>query len=191
MARLRIGEMLVQRGCIDAVQLQSALARQQRWGGRLGRSIVQLGFMDERAMLRTVGDQIGVPFFEIGDRAIPQDVLALVPQRLVRERKALPIERLGNGKRGPLVVALADPSDLRTLDDLAFATGMVVRPVLAAEADLDRAIARLLDGVVAPRREPSFQTREDAIDLPEDTSPLSPLRSVRGLKGGFGDDEIN
>jgi type IV pilus assembly protein PilB len=190
MARLRIGEMLVQRGCIDAIQLQSALAHQQRWGGRIGRSIVQLGFMDERALLRNLGDQIGVPFLEIGDRAIPRDVIALLPQKLVRERKALPIERLGNGKRGPLVVALADPGDLRTLDDIAFATGMAVRPVLAAEADLDRAIARLLDGVVA-RRDTGFHTRADAIDLPEDTNPLSPLKAVRGLKGLFGDDDLN
>ncbi len=187
MARLRIGEMLVQRGCIDAVQLQSALAHQRRWGGRLGRSIVQLGFMKEPALLQNVGEQIGVPFYEIADRQIPRHVLALLPERLIRTRKVLPIERLGNGKRGPLVVALVDPSDLGTLDELAFATGMAVRPVLASEQDLDQAIARLLDGVVL-RRDGGFLGREDAIDLPEDTSPL---RAMRGLKGGFGDGEIH
>ncbi len=190
MARLRLGEMLVQRGCIDAVQLQSALAHQRRWGGRIGRSIVQLGFMPESALLRNVGDQIGVPFVEIGDRDVPRDVLALVPERLVRLRKVLPLERGGAGRRGPLVVAVPDPSDLATLDELAFATGMAVRPVLAAEHDLERANARLLDGVVA-RRPPGFADREDAIELPEDTSPLSSLKAVRGLKGGFGDDDLN
>lgn len=188
MARVRLGEMLVQRGCIDAVQLQSALAHQRRWGGRIGRSIVQLGFMREPALLANVGEQLGVPFFEIGDRAIPRHVLALVPERIVRARKVLPIERLGTGRRGPLVVALADPSDLTTLDEVAFATGMAVKPVLAAEADLDRAIARVLDGVVA-LRDVGFGAREDAIDLPEDTNPLSRLRAARGLKGGFGEGE--
>jgi len=187
MARLRLGEMLVQRGCIDSVQLQSALAHQRRWGGRIGRSIVQLGFMNEQAVLQSVGDQIGVPFFEIGDRAIPRHVLSLVPERLIRARKALPVERVGNGKRGPLLVALVDPSDLPTLDDIAFATGMAVRPVLAGEADLDCAIARLLDGV-SVRRDAGFGARADAIDLPEDTSPL---KALRGLKGGFGDGGIN
>ncbi|HET8541834.1 MAG TPA: hypothetical protein VFL83_18295 [Anaeromyxobacter sp.] len=188
MARLRLGEMLVQRGCIDAVQLQSALAHQRRWGGRIGRSIVQLGFMKEQALLQNVGEQIGVPFVEIGDREIPRHVLALVPQKLVRTRKVLPIEQIGNGRRGPLVVALADPADLRTLDEVAFATGMAVRPVLAAEADLDRAIARLLDGVVV-RRELGFGAREDAIELPEDSSPLQPARPLKG--GGFGEGGFN
>jgi type IV pilus assembly protein PilB len=179
--------MLVQRGCIDAVQLQSALAHQRRWGGRIGRSIVRLGFMNEQAVLQNVGDQIGVPFFEIGDRAVPSHVISLVPERLIRARKALPVERLGTVKRGPLVVALADPADLPTLDDIAFATGMSVKPVLAAEADLDRAIARLLDGITV-LRDGGFGARADAIDLPEDTSPL---KAVRGLKGGFGDGGVN
>lgn len=188
MARLRIGEMLVQRGCIDAVQLQSALAHQRRWGGRIGRSIVQLGFMPENKLLENVGEQLGVPFFEIGERAIPSHVLALVPEKLVRARKALPVERLGTGRRGPLVVALADPNDLATLDELSFATGMAIRPVLAAEVDLDRAIARLLDGVVV-RRDAGFGARQDAIDLPEDSSPLPPARPLKG--GGFGEGGFN
>jgi hypothetical protein len=190
MARLRLGEMLVQRGCIDAVQLQSALAHQRRWGGRIGRSIVQLGFMQEAVLLRNVGEQIGVPFLEVGDLDVPREVLRLVPERIVRSRKALPVQRLGEGRRGLLVVAVPDPSNLPMLDEIAFATGMAVKPVLAAEADLDRAIARLLDGVVRPRAS-GFAAREDAIDLPEDTSPLSTLKAIRGLKGGFGDGEIN
>lgn len=182
MARVRIGEMLVKRGRIDGAQLQSALAHQRRWGGRLGHAIVHLGFMAERVMLETVGEQLGVPFVEIGDRAIPSSVLGLVPEKLVRSRKVLPLELAGNGKRGPLVVALADPADLRVIDEIAFATGMSVRPMLAAEPDLDHAIARHLDGVVA-MRDGGFATREDAIELPEDTNPLSEDRDPAGGPG--------
>lgn len=182
MARVRIGELLVQKGDIDAVQLQSALAHQRRWGGRLGNAIVQLGFMNERAMLETVGEQLGVPFCEIGDRAIPRRLVALVPEKLVRGRKILPLELLGTGKRGPLLVALADPSDLGVIDEVAFATGMTVRPVLAAEFDLDRAIARHLDGVVL-RNDAGFASRADAIELPEDTNPLTVERDPAGGPG--------
>jgi type IV pilus assembly protein PilB len=185
MARPRIGEILVRRGTIDAVQLQSALAHQRRWGGRLGRSIVHLGFMKERALLESVGEQLGVPFVEIGDRAIPRYVLTIVPERLVRSRKVLPIDRLGQGKRGPVVVALADPADLAVLDEIAFATGMAVKPVLAAESDIDRAIARHLDGVTA-RRDGGFGVREDAIDLPEDTGPLAAIPDPKGGPGRSG-----
>ncbi len=181
MARLRLGEMLVQRGCIDAVQLQSALAHQRRWGGRLGRAIVQLGFMQERAVLETVSEQLGVPYVEIGDRPIWRQVLAIVPEKLIRTRKVLPLEVQGGVRRG-LVVALADPADLRVIDDLAFATGMPVQPVLAAEYDLERAIARHLDGVLT-RPDGGFEGRLDAIELPEDTNPLSVGRDPKGGPG--------
>jgi type IV pilus assembly protein PilB len=179
---VRLGEMLVQRGLIDAVQLQSALAHQRRWGGRLGRAIVHLGFLNEQVLLRHVGEQVGVPVVELGDRQVPRSILSLVPEKVIRSRKVVPLERVLTDKRGPLVVALAEPWNLEVLDELAFATGMAIQPVLASEDDLDRAIARLLDGVTLP--EPGFHGREDAIDLPADTNPLSAARLV---KGGFGD----
>jgi type IV pilus assembly protein PilB len=150
MPRVRIGELLVAQGRLDSLQLESALAHQRRWGGRLGRSIVALGFLPERALLDAVGAQLGVPVIEIGERLIPPHVLALVPERLVLARRVLPIARLGVGRRGPLVVALADPADLALIDELAFATGMDVKPALAGERDLDQAIARHYPAAAAP-----------------------------------------
>ena len=174
MARERIGEMLVARGAIDALQLASALSHQRRWGGRLGRSLVAMGFLREEAVLATVGAQLGVPVIELGDRAVPPAVLRLLPDRLIRARRVLPLGRLGPRRGGALVVATADPFDLRVLDEIAFAAGRAVRAVLAAEDDLERAIARLLDGVTLP---PSgFQHRRDALELPEDPRPLMLVR---------------
>ncbi len=166
MARVRIGELLVGQGAIDALQLASALSYQQRWGGRLGRSLVAMGFVREEALLATVGAQLGVPVIEIGDRAVPPAVLRLLPQRVIRSRRVLPLGRLGAARGGAVVIATADPFDLPALDELAFTVGRSVRPVLAAEDDLDRAIARLLDGVILPR--PGFLHRRDALELPED-----------------------
>ena len=186
MARLRIGELLVQQGRIDAVQLQSALAHQARWGGRLGRALVQLGFVPERTVLEAVGGQVGAAYVEIGERVVPREILALVPAKLVRARKVLPLERRA-GLHGALVVALADPGDLSVLDDVAFAAGIPVKPVIASEDDLERAIARHLDGTV-PRREVGFEHREDAIAL-DDAPGTIPL--VRDPQGGPGRHRLN
>src|SRR5574337_159501 len=125
--RVPIGELLVKQGRIDALQLQSALAHQRQWGGRLGRALVSLGFVSEPVLL--------------------------APERLIRSRKVVPLELLSESKRGPLLVALSEPDNLSTLDEIAFATGMQVKPVLAAEADVDAAIARLLGA--APGQRPA------------------------------------
>jgi type IV pilus assembly protein PilB len=158
--------MLIARGAIDALQLASALSYQQRWGGRLGRSLVAMGFLREEAVLATVSAQLGVPVIEIGDRAVPPAILRLLPQRVIRSRRVLPLGRLGPARGGAVVIATADPFDLPALDELAFTVGRSVRPVLAAEDDLDRAIARLLDGVILPS--PGFRHRRDALELPKD-----------------------
>jgi type IV pilus assembly protein PilB len=174
MARVRIGELLMNRGRIDELQLRSALAHQRRWGGRLGRAVVHLGFVDEPALLEILGEQLGSPYVVIGDRYIDPGVLALVPEKLVRARRVMPLARLPEGRRGPLVVALADPSDLAVLDELAFVTGMSIKPVLATETDIDQAIHRLLGDTSATPH------RREAIDLPELTGPGMVLGRPRG-----------
>jgi type IV pilus assembly protein PilB len=173
MARVRIGELLMAQGRIDGLQLQSALAHQARWGGRLGRAVVHLGFLDEATFLEVLGEQLGTQFITLGNRRVEPQVLALVPRRLILSRRVLPLAKLTEGRRGPLLVALADPGDLGVLDEISFATGLDVRPVLATEADLDQAIARL---VGAPGEAPR---RFDALELPEDTNPIT-----AGRRGG-------
>lgn len=176
MARVRIGELLVHGGQIDAMQLESALAHQRQWGGRLGQAIVRLGFLTEERLLQAIGAQLGAPFVVIGERVVPPAVVALVPRKIIRNRRAFPLEKRSEFRRGPLVVAFADPADLPAVDEIAFVTGLEVRPVLAAEWDLDQAIARHLDG---PPKPGAGGDRVRALDLPPDTSPLAGI----GKKG--------
>ena len=172
--RKRIGELLVEVGALDSFQLESALAHQRRWGGRLGRAIVHLGFLREDQVLSALGDQLGVSYVSLWDKVVPRDVISLLPEKLIRGRRVLPLARLREHRRGPLLVALVDPSDLSVIDELSFATGLEIRPVLASEAELDHAIENHL----------GTGTRETglprAIDLPEDTSPLSAARKPSG-----------
>jgi hypothetical protein len=144
MARVRIGELLVTGGHIDSLQLDAALAHQRRWGGRIGQAIVRLGFLAEEQLLKAVGTQLGAPFVIIGSKRVPPAVVALVPKKIIRTRRAFPIEKLAEHRRGPLVVAFADPADLGAVDEISFATGLAVKPVLAAEWDIEQAIVRHL-----------------------------------------------
>jgi type IV pilus assembly protein PilB len=169
--------MLLSGGEIDAVQLSSALAHQRQWGGRLGQAIVSLGFLSEETVLAAVGSQIGTPFVVIGQREVPPSIVALIPRKVILSRRVFPLERVTENRRTQLVVAFPDPGDLKAIDEIAFATGLTVKPVLAAEWDIERAISRHL-GVVAVGDRPA---RPTAVDLPEDTSPLAGL----GRKGFF------
>lgn len=151
-SRTPIGQLLVQAGFIDGVQLQNALSDQQRLGGRLGAALVKRGYVSEPTLLAEVARQQGVPYVQIADRPIPPDVLSLVPERLIRKRRMFPIVYAARPRRGLLVVATSDPENLEALDEIAFATGLLVRPALASDEDVSMAIERYFGRGKAAKR---------------------------------------
>ena len=169
-SRIPIGQMLLRAGRIDAWQLQSGLAHQRRWGGRLGDALVGLGFVTEPVLLEEVARQHGVPYVDLSERFVAPEVIALLPAKIIRGRKVLPLALGQATRRGPLLLATAAPQNLELLDEVAFASGYAVKPVLASDRDLDRAIARHLDGVDALRVDGLGGAGGGSVPLPDDTS---------------------
>jgi hypothetical protein len=146
--RLNIGELLLACSIIDRAQLKVAVAYQGRWGGRLGQAMVALGFVTEQQLMTALSHQLGVPYLELGERLFPRMIVGHLPQKLMRERRVMAVALLSEHTRGPLVVAMVNPQDLQLVDELAFATGKAIAPVLVTERDLDAALRR--HGVVRP-----------------------------------------
>jgi type IV pilus assembly protein PilB len=146
MRRVPIGQLLVEGGSLDSRQLRAALDWQRRWGGKLGVAVMYLGLAKEADVVRALGAQFEIPVVDLSTREISPEVLALVPHRILEARRVVPIELLSETRRGPLVVATSDPLDLQALDEVAFASGKLVRPVLAARTQIDMAIARCRNG---------------------------------------------
>jgi hypothetical protein len=167
--RVPIGQILVERGSIDGRALRAGLDWQRRRGGRLGRALVHLGLVDEAALVGALGFQLGIEVVDLANRFIDRDVLRLVPARIIEARRILPLELLTETRRGPLIVATSDPLDMHALDEVAFAAGKLIRPVLAERAQIDVAIARLLG-----------QVHREALDLPpEPEGEMDLVRPVR------------
>jgi type IV pilus assembly protein PilB len=165
--------MLKRAGLVGDDQLASALAHQRKWGCRIGQSLLRLRLVDPDQLLAVAARQVGLPAVQIGERIVPSQVLRRLPERLILLRRVFPLEVLA-GTRGPrLVVAFAAPDNLSIIDEVAFAAGIPVDPVLASEEDLDRAIARHgLGG--APARRP------EAIELPP--APDEPMQLLGGMQ---------
>jgi hypothetical protein len=169
MKRVPIGQILVHGGAIDARQLRAGLDWQKRWGGRLGSALLHLGLVKETDLVRALGSQFEIPVVDLAARDVPAEVLLLVPPRIVQGRGVLPLELLSECRRGPLLVATSDPLDLAALDDVAFASGKLVRPVLASRSQLEVAIARALG-----------HGRPAALELPPE--PLEDMELVQPVR---------
>lgn len=147
----KLGELLQEAGLIDDLQLKSALAYQGEWGGRLGAILIKKGLVSEEDMLRVIEQQFGLPSISL--RKIerpPEEVMKLVRVDVARKFGAFPL-RIEGGRN--LIVAVADPTDLKTLDDLQFTIGVRVKPVLALESEIARAIDIHYEGKVWEEKE--------------------------------------
>ncbi|HYB11905.1 MAG TPA: hypothetical protein VEG67_00445 [Myxococcota bacterium] len=138
----KIGEVLVQAGLIDEFQLEAGLAQQQRWGGRLGRALVQLGFLQEAEFVRVLCKVLNVPVVRLADKKPSPETLGLVPAELAEKYGCLPLFTKREGGANTLYLGIEDPSDLKALDELSFRIGMKVKPVLVGPSELREAIAR-------------------------------------------------
>ncbi len=168
MRRTPLGQLLVESGSIDGRQLRAGLDWQKRRGGRLGNALVHLGMAREGDVMRALGSQLGIPTVDLIGRDVPSEVVGLVPARIVAARQVLPLQLLSESRRGPLVVATADPLDLLAMDEVAFASGKQLRVALATRSQLEVSIAHHLG-----RRHP------EALELgPEPTTEMDLVRPL-------------
>lgn len=155
-SKLKLGEMLSQAGIISEIQLNSALSHQNNWGGRLGASLVKLGYVSEEDLLGFLARQLKLPRIDLADRPIADELLAYLPAQKARQYNVLPVARKEMHGTVYLLMAMTDPTNLTAIDDLQFITGCRVRPGLASEISIQNAIDRCygpLPSVEEPARD--------------------------------------
>ncbi len=134
--RVGIGSILVERGLITDDQLEQAIAEQQRSGERLDQLFVRLGFVSGGQVLEAIGQQFAMPIIDLNGIEVKDDVLRLLPPKLVFKQRCVPLEVRNNVLR----VATCDPFELTAFDELRLLTGMSIELVLADERDLRKFI---------------------------------------------------
>jgi hypothetical protein len=131
MAEHRIGDVLVEMKACTPQELQAALQTQSIFGGRLGTNLLELGIVEGRQLALALSRIHGIPCLE--DATEPEEeALSSLPAELVEKFEVIPIH--ADDRR--LRVAIADPRNLSSLDDLAFATGKRIEVMVAPEARL-------------------------------------------------------
>jgi len=137
--RKKIGEILVERGYITEEQRDKALEEQKKTGLRLGKTLMQLGFMTEDRLIEILSTQLEVPFLRLDNFKIDPEAAQLLSEEICRSYKVVPLYI----KDKVLTLGMHDPSNLRTLDHIKFKVQMEVDSVMASEKDIVSTIDRL------------------------------------------------
>ena len=135
---VRIGELLLKEKRITPEQLQEALNQQRQHGGKLGLSLIKLGYVKDEEITSLLSKQYGVPSIALAQFEIDPAVVKLVPAETAQKYQIVPLSRAG----ATLTIAMTDPTNVFAMDDIKFMTGYNVEPVVASELAVIDAIQR-------------------------------------------------
>jgi len=134
---MRLGDIVVKQGLIAVQDLRRALERQRTDHEKtLADILVEMKLVDRDTVTRLLGLQLGIPFVDAGKFVIEKDALELVSPSFAYLHRMIPLYLDGQ----TLVVASDRPLDQDFINELRFATGMQVLPVLGLAGDI---LARL------------------------------------------------
>lgn len=145
MASIRLGDLLVKAKVISESQLKAALAEQQKWGGKLGELLVRMNFLTEDMLVKALSKQMNVPAVNLDAiESIPAHVRAKVPVEVARDLVALPLQLRDDGKT--LLVAMAEPQNLKHLDTLRSVSRCRITAQFAGRQAIAKSFGRFYEG---------------------------------------------
>lgn len=130
-----LGALLVDRGAVEPHHVEEALELQADTGEPLGQLLLQMGVVGEDELYRALAFQLSLPFIPPPLSPEPE-ALARVRTAFARSRQVLPLD--WNGRQ--LRVAMVNPLDLETLDDLQFQCGGRVVPAVSRPSAIVEAL---------------------------------------------------
>jgi type IV pilus assembly protein PilB len=166
-SRQMIGDVIVELGYVSREAVNQAVSTARECCRPTGQILVESGEMPQSQLARALGERLGIDYIDLSIFEIDMGAANLVSVELAKRYRAVPVGFMPN--RG-LVLAMADPTNIMTIDEVSMITGMDVWPAVAADADIAAVIRRLsrLEDTVAEidEPEPEITLHEMADDAP-------------------------
>jgi type IV pilus assembly protein PilB len=137
----RIGDLLIDAGLLTDDQLRQALEQQrkEREPLKLGELLVRRGFVREESLAEALSRQLAIDRYAPDRYPIDMSLTSLIPAEEAQRLQVVPLRKSGT----LLIVAVADPTDIQTLDALEAMTDLEVEPVICTRSEL----TQLMSGV--------------------------------------------
>ncbi|RJQ41470.1 MAG: type II secretion system protein GspE [Nitrospiraceae bacterium] len=132
----KIGELLLEAGLITSEQLENALKIQKNKNKRLGKLLIELGYANELQVGEALSKEFSFPLVDCGKYNITEELLSIVPKGTAEKKIVMPLEL----KDKKLLLAVADPLDWETIDEITFNTGLNIAVAVSTETSIINAI---------------------------------------------------
>jgi len=171
MKRKKLGEVLQDRGQISAVNLQRLFKEQESKMVRLGELILETGLVDKASLVKALEEVSRVPYVDSATIRSNQEALQLIPKSMAQRLDILPIQM----DQTRLVVAMAEPQNVTTIDEVRFTSGKDLSPRFGFRAEIQAAIARNYAQMetVPKSRNASTAAGDDSSEIEQDVEFIS------------------
>ncbi|MEX2470101.1 MAG: GspE/PulE family protein [Pseudohongiellaceae bacterium] len=130
--KIRIGDLLIQNGVISEEQLNVALKRHRETGQRIGRTLIDLGYVEEDQFLSFLSQQLQIPFVDLRRYDFDVNLIQQLPESYARRYRAIVLAEQDGG----LLVGMADPMDILAFDELERMLQQPVKQAIVRESEL-------------------------------------------------------
>jgi type IV pilus assembly protein PilB len=168
MKRKRLGEVLQERGQISHADLTKAIQEQQGKVIFLGELLLERGLVKQKDLISALEEVAHVPYVDAAAAEVESDALKMIPLAVAKRFCVLPVRR--DGQR--LVVIMAEPQNLGTIDELRFTAGIAISPRLGFRNEIFAAIERTYSNAPAVAEAPKKAPKERegaATDVTDDS----------------------
>ncbi|MFN2360264.1 MAG: GspE/PulE family protein, partial [Marinobacter sp.] len=162
--KIRIGDLLVQNDVITEQQLMTALREQKSTGRKLGRTLIDLGYVEEDNLLNILSRQLDVPFVQLRHFQFNNDLVKKLPEAMARRFRSIVLAE----QSGELLVGMADPLDIFAYDELVRVLKQPIKQAVVRESELLSTIDlvyRRTDEIASLAEELEDELGDDAFDL--------------------------
>ena len=170
--RKRLGDLLIESGLLTDEQLMSTLKEKTR-DERLGDALLQRGYITEQQLIEVLEFQLVIPHVNLFRYPFDPKLFNIVPKGLAKQKMIVPLKKDGD----KLFVAMADPMDYNTIEDLRLSTGFHIETAIASKDDINRTITRyyddeLFDDLMFEEPETTTAMTEQQEDIVDNDSPV-------------------
>jgi type IV pilus assembly protein PilB len=169
-----IGEVVVDLGFADRETVDDAVEQARLQGRPTGLVLVEQGVLRHDQLARVVAERFGLDYVDLAIYDLDMGAVALLNPDAAKRYQAVPI---GFTDDGTMLLAMADPTNVLTIDDVAMMTGRRVRPVAASVEDLNLLLARLarMDDSIEDIVEEGADSEDEADLLVDEADSDAPI----------------
>jgi len=182
---MMIGEVVVTLGYADQETVEQAVHTAREQGRQTGEVLVADGVLRQDQLARAVAERFGLDYVDLSEYDVDMGAVHLIGADAAKRYRAVPI---GFAEDGALVLAMADPTNVLTIDDVAMITGRRVRVAVASAEDLTLLLTRLtgiqesIEDIVDDHDE--VEAELEAATLAEEADPDAPvIKLVHSIVG--------